>query len=61
MREVERVILHLDMDAFYAAVEVRENPELAGKALIRRGKLFYIPTLIVATHWLQLLPWQRWR
>src|ERR1700744_2864542 len=29
-----RVIFHLDMDAFYASVEQRDNPGLRGKALI---------------------------
>src|SRR5438034_8576868 len=31
---MQRVIFHLDMDAFYAAIEQRDNPELRGKPVI---------------------------
>lgn len=30
----KRKIIHVDMDAFFAAIEVRDNPALAGKPLI---------------------------
>jgi len=33
-KEQQYTIIHIDMDAFFAAVEIRDNPELAGKPLI---------------------------
>jgi DNA polymerase-4 len=37
MPEPTRAIIHLDLDAFYAGVEILENPALAGKPVLIGG------------------------
>lgn len=37
MSETKRKIIHIDMDAFYASVEQRDNPEFRGKPIVVGG------------------------
>ncbi|MDD3829034.1 MAG: DNA polymerase IV, partial [Anaerolineae bacterium] len=38
MSDTGRIVVHMDLDAFFAAVEALEDPALAGKPLIVGGR-----------------------
>lgn len=46
-RDLSHTIVHIDMDAFYAAVEMRDNPELRDKPIAVGGMSMLVRSKII--------------